>query len=94
MQSELSAPRLPGFPIPGQGAEPAVPQGEALGFDPTFVGNARLPLPSLCTVRCTRKNQEPAFQYKSGNLEFLHQRNTLCYKTSLLVQPTCAQQEI
>lgn len=56
MESELSAHRLPNFPIPSQGADPTVSQGEAYGFDPTFLGNAQLPLASLCRTRCRRKN--------------------------------------
>lgn len=91
MESELSAHRLPDFPILSQGADPAVSQG-GLGFGPTFLGNAHS-AESGAGGR-TSQHQEPAFLYKFGNLEFLQQRNSLFYKTLLLVQPTCAQQGI
>lgn len=88
MESELSAHRLPDFPIPSQGADPAFSQGEAYGFDPTFLGNAQLILASLQNQSGaggrTSQHQEPAFQYKFGNLEFLQQRNSLCYKNLIV----------
>lgn len=40
------------------------------------------------------QSKETAFLYKFGNLEFLEKWYSLCYKTSLLVQPPSAQQEI
>lgn len=52
MESELSAHKLPDFPIPRQGADPAVSQGGHLGLVPPFWG--------MHTLQDQVQEEEPA----------------------------------
>lgn len=52
MESELSAHRLPDFPIPSQGADPAVSQGGQLVLVPPFWG--------MHTLQDQVQEEEPA----------------------------------